>query len=73
LIARATFWVVRIAAATDSGGVVKRSSPAAFGTTRVCPSACGMMSMNASVSASSYTLWQGISPRMIRAKMLSLS
>ena len=53
LIARATFCVVRIAAASDSGGVVKMSSPAAFGTTRVWPSACGMMSMKAIVSASS--------------------
>jgi hypothetical protein len=49
------------------------SSPAAFGTTRVWPSACGMMSMKASVSASSYTLWQGISPRTMRAKMLLAS
>ena len=73
LTARAIFCVVRIVAASASGGNVKTSSPTAFGSTSVWPSACGMMSMNARVSASSYTLWQGISPRMMRAKMLSLS
>src|SRR5688572_20163478 len=73
LTARATRCVVRTVAARSSAGRSNRFSAACFGITSVCPSACGITSMNASVRSSSQTLCAGISPRRIRAKTLFVS
>ncbi len=44
-----------------------------FGMTNVCPLVRGCMSKNAIIRLSSYTLWQGNSPLMIRVKIVGSS
>src|SRR5688572_3058646 len=66
----ATCWVVLISSASTAGSTSKKLRARAFGITSVCPSDCGIASMNAIARASSKTLNAGISPRMIFAKIL---
>src|SRR5258706_8337038 len=68
LIAFATFWVVRMHAAAPSPERSNSSAAGSFDSTRTCPSACGMMSISATVCSSSYTRMDGSSPRRILAK-----
>src|SRR5262245_29308615 len=67
---RATRCVALISSPSTAGSMSKKLRARAFGTTSVCPSDCGIASMNAIARSSSNTLNAGISPRMIFAKML---
>src|SRR3954470_22626791 len=67
---RATCCVALISSASAAGSMSKKLRARAFGTTSVCPSDCGIASMNATARSSSKTLNAGISPRMIFANTL---
>src|SRR5258707_8636458 len=69
LTALATLAAVRAVAAKSSGTISNTFGACAFGITKACPSWTGLMSMKASVSASSNSLKHGISPATILQKM----
>ena len=73
MAAAATFCTVFMQAASWPGLASSTLRAGVFGITSMCPSQRGMMSMKASVSASSYTFCDGSSPRRILAKTLLLS
>ena len=73
ITALATFCAVFMQAASCVGLASSRLRAGVFGITSVCPWQRGMMSMIASVSASSYTFCDGSSPRRIFANTLLVS
>ena len=63
-------WVTSNRWATSSSGASIQWSTSSIGTTSTCPRASGLIDMNATQRSSRYTNVPGISPAMIRLKMV---